>query len=303
MQDLKPIRVFLEVAQQSSFVGAAKALKMTPASVTRIVARLEETLGQQLLVRTTRRVSLTNAGAMVAARYGPLIEAFDQTTEELVQANRPHVGRLRLNAPLSMGMRMLPQMIEGFRLAYPNIAVDLRLTDRLVDIMDTGCDLAIRVSGPPSDKSTIWRKLCEVPLRAVASPALFERVPEPRTPDEIDPATTLSYSAEGMAETWVFRKGSITRQIKAGAHLVSNNGDFLFGLARSGGGIAVLPDFLVAAGLRRGEVVEVLPDWQLPTLWLTLFYPPYDRLPPVVAAFSEFFEAYIRDFDGLIFDG
>ncbi len=301
MEDLKPVRVFLEVAQQLSFAKAAKALHMTPASVTRIVAALEERLDQQLLVRTTRQVSLTSAGAMVAARFGPIVAEFDKAAEDVIRASRPDLGRLRINAPLSFGVRVLPGVIDAFRTAFPRIDVEVHLTDALVDIIAEDCDLAIRVSGPPSDKSTIWRKLCEVPRFLVASPNLFQRVPQPQAPDDLDPDLMLSYSASDQPETWEFRKRAQSRALRAGSAVISNNGDFLYGLACNGTGMCVLPDFIVRDGLQTGEVIHVLPDWTLQSLWLTLYYPPYEQLPPVVATFNDFFEAYIRDVDGLVF--
>ncbi|MEM8795501.1 MAG: LysR family transcriptional regulator [Pseudomonadota bacterium] len=301
MNDIKSVRVFLEVAEQRSFSGAARTLDMTPASITRIVAKLEEDLGQQLLVRTTRQVSLTSAGAMVVARYRLLVEDFDRITDEIKRASMPDRGRLRLNAPISMGLRLLPGLIDSFRLAYPHIALDVKLTDALVDIIEENCDLAIRISGPPTDKFTIWRKICEVPRHAIAAPSLFARVDRPETPEDLNPAFCLSYHAGDGPETWAFSKGQVKRSVRAGTEIVSNNGDFLYEMAASGCGMAVLPDFIVSQGLARGDVVRVLDDWQVSSLWLTLYYPPYEKLPPLVATFSEFFESYMRDVDGMDF--
>ncbi|MEM6376000.1 MAG: LysR substrate-binding domain-containing protein [Pseudomonadota bacterium] len=302
MEDIKPIRVFLEVAEHLSFSRAAQSLKITAASVTRIVARLEQDLGQQLLVRTTRQVSLTSAGAVVAARMKPIVEDFDRTAREIAGAAQPDRGQLRINAPVSMGVRLLPGLADGFRLAYPNISLDFRLTDRLIDVIEEDCDLAIRVSKPPSDKSTIWRKVCRVPRHAIAAPSLFDRIPRPERPEEIDPATTLSYGEDGKGEIWEFHSGNQSRTIRADMQMTSNNGDFLYEMAKAGAGICVLPDFIVASGIARGEVIRVLPDWEVSNLWLTLYYPPYEQLPPLVATFTDYFERYMRDLDGLVFD-
>jgi len=301
MQDLKPIRVFLEVAALQSFVAAAKSLHMTPASVTRIVARLEDEFGQQLLLRTTRQVSLTSTGAMIAARYSPLIAAFDKVDQELKRELHPHRGRLSINAPVSFGLRIMPDLVESFRLAYPNIDLDLRLTDRLVDIVSESCDLAIRISAPPTDKSTIWRRLCAVPMRAVAAPALLERHGTPERPEDLDPALCLSYGEQTEPEVWTFEKGALKRPVTAGRVIHSNNGDLLYALASRGVGMVVLPEFHVVEGLQRGDVIAVLEDWTLPPLWLSLFYPPYEGLPPLVSTFTEFFEAYLKDLDGFTF--
>lgn len=301
MQDLKPIRVFLEVAAQRSFAGAARSLRLTPASVTRLVAGLEAELGQQLLLRTTRQVSLTSAGAVAAARYRPLIEAFDSTTEDLLAATGADRGRLSINAPISLGGPLLAGLVSSFRLAYPRIALDVQLTDALVDIVDESCDLAIRISGPPEDKSTIWRKICEVPRQLIAAPALFDRIARPEGPGDLIPEHCLSYGREGRAETWRFHKGSVTRSVRAGTEIVTNNGEVLYNLAATGNGIVNLPAFLAREGIRRGEVVPVLADWKMPPLYLMLYYPPYETLPPLVATFTDFFEAYMRDREGFDF--
>ncbi|NDV50303.1 LysR family transcriptional regulator [Salipiger sp. PrR003] len=301
MQTIKPIRVFLEVIEQGSFAGAARSLRMTPASITRIIAQLEEDLGQQLLLRTTRQVSLTGAGAMVAARYRPVLEEFDRVTEEVTRTTRPDRGRLAINAPMSFGMRLMPGLVASFRLAYPHIALDVHLTDVLVDILDANCDLAIRISDPPADKSTIWRRICQVPRQVVASPSLFERIPRPESPDDLLPEHCLSYGHGGAAETWTFTRGGQRRALRAGTGVTSNNGEFLYEMALSGNGMVNLPDFLVREGLISGALELVLPGWQLPPLNLMLYYPPYEKLPPLVGTFTDFFEAYIRDIDSFDF--
>ncbi|MEL7300645.1 MAG: LysR family transcriptional regulator [Pseudomonadota bacterium] len=297
MEQLKPIRTFLEVARQQSFSGAARSLGMTPASVTRIVAALEKDLGKQLLLRTTRQVSLTAEGAIIAARYRPVIEEFDAIGRELTQ--RRDAGRLRVNAPLSLGLRILPEVVAGFRLAYPRIQLEIQLTDALIDVIDADCDLAIRISRPPTDKSTIWRKLCDVPRHAVAAPALLQRMARPEEPGDLSAEHTMSYSADGGSETWEFSRGTTVRQHRAGTWVTTNNGDLLAGLATAGQGVCVLPEFLLARGLAAGELEVLLPDWTLPQLWLTLFYPPYETLPPLVATFSDYFESYIEGARGL----
>jgi DNA-binding transcriptional LysR family regulator len=301
MQDLKSVRVFLEVARLQSFAAAAKSLSMTPATVTRIVAKLEEGLGEQLLLRTTRQVSLTSTGALVAARYRPLVEAFDKVEQDLEREIQPHRGRLSINAPMSFGLRIMPKLVDSFRLAYPNIDLNIRLTDRLVDIVSETCDLAIRVSGAPTDKSTIWRKLCEVPMQIVAAPSLFDRHPIPRTPEDLNQDICLSYGVEDIPEVWRFEKGALKRPFTAGRSIHTNNGDLLYQFARSGAGMVMLPEFHVVRGITAGEVIQVLEDWSLPPLWLSLFYPPYEALPPLVATFTDFFEAYLKDLDGFEF--
>ncbi|MFC6583353.1 LysR family transcriptional regulator [Sulfitobacter aestuariivivens] len=234
MTDLKAIRVFLEVAAHLSFAKAARSLQMTPASITRIVSKLEEDMGQQLFVRTTRQVSLTTAGAIAATRYRPLVEELDRATDDITRATSPDKGRLRLNAPMSLGIRVMPRLVESFRLAYPRIDLEVYLTDTLVDIIAGDCDLAIRVSEAPKDKSTIWRKICKVPRHVIAAPSLFQRIPKPLAPDDLRPETLLAYSDAGHGETWKFSKGAQTRDIRTATTVVSNSGDFLYSVAAAG---------------------------------------------------------------------
>lgn len=299
MIELKPVRVLRAVSDLQSFTLAARELGLAPASVTRIIAQLEQDLGVQLLVRTTRQVALTSAGATVLARYRPLLEGFEEVTHDLQRAIRPDSGHLRLTAPVSLGVTLLPQVIAGFRLAYPNISVEINFTDRLLDVIEENCDLAIRVSGPPRDKSTIWRKLCEVPRHAIAAPALFERIAKPTHPDDLERDVLMSYNADGDAETWEFEQQGSRRSVRAGRRIIANNGDYLYALAQAAEGICVLPDFITGEGLRAGSVIDVLPDWTVRSLWLTLFYPPYQQLPPIVGTFAEYFEAFIEDHPNL----
>lgn len=202
---------------------------------------------------------------------------------------------------MSFGQRLLPGLVDDFRLAFPLIALRIHLTDRLVDIVEAGADLAIRISAAPTDKSTIWRKICEVPRMAVAAPHLFERYPRPRTPDDLALCPCLSYSADKTPELWRLDHGAAKRTHVAGQDIASNNGDFLYELVRAGAGLAVLPEFIVRDGLRDGTVEQILPDWQVAPLWLSLYYPPYETLPPLVATFTDFFETYLTDRTGFDF--
>ncbi|QDL94327.1 LysR family transcriptional regulator (plasmid) [Paroceanicella profunda] len=295
MGDLEALQVFLSVAEHRSFVAAARHLSMTPPSVTRTVGALEERLGVQLLLRTTRQVSLTSAGAAYAARVGPLVEGLRAAAEDLRERQGETSGLIRINAPMSMGERILPDVISQFRTLYPKVNVSLTLTDRLVDVVADSVDLAIRISGQPRDKLTIWRKLCPVRRVLVAAPRYLEAWGTPREPEDLGEHVCLAYDAEGGAEIWELNRGAVRRRVRAGAELSSNNGDLSARLVENGEGIALLPRFIVEAGLASGTLVTVLDDWSLPELWLTLYYPPYERLPMRIATFSDFFETHVTE--------
>ncbi|AQZ52218.1 LysR family transcriptional regulator [Martelella mediterranea] len=293
MKDLNDIRVFLNVAELGSFAAAARVLSMTAPSVTRAISALEERLGVQLFVRTTRQVSLTSAGAVYAARMRPLLQAFDDAAEEVREQEAAVSGHIRLNAPLSLGQQVLPDVLSGFRAENPAVSLSITLTDSFVDIVTAPYDLAIRISGPPDDKSTIWRKLCPIRRVLVASPGYLAANGAPQNPDDLQSASCLAFDAEAVSENWELTNAGRRRRVRAGSVLAGNNGELLARLAENGEGVALLPYFIVETALAEGRLVQVLDDWTPSELWLTLYYPPYERLPMRIARFSDFFEAYV----------
>jgi DNA-binding transcriptional LysR family regulator len=295
MSEVEELKVFLAVAANRSFVAAARGLAMTPPSVTRAVSALEERLGVQLLLRTTRQVSLTAAGALYAARVAPLVAGLAQAAEELREDQGDAAGLIRISAPMSMGERLLPEVIAQFRILHPQVRLALNLTDRLIDIVAGEVDLAIRISTQPKDKLTIWRKLTRVQRLLVAAPAYLAAEGTPADPQELSRHCCLAYDADAGPEVWDLTRGGQRRRVTAGQAISSNNGDLIARMAVQGEGVAMLPRFIVAEDLAAGRLLPVLEGWTPPQLWLTLYYPPYDRLPLRVARFSEFFETYVTE--------
>lgn len=295
MGELETIRIFLAVAGQRSFAAAARQLAMTPASVTRAVAALEDRLGVQLLLRTTRQVSLTSAGAVYAARVAPLVDGLALAASETTEAQGITAGVIRVSAPMSLGLKVLPPVLSQFATLHPQTHVALTLSDSFVDIVDEDYDLAIRISGPPADKSTIWRKVCKVPRLLVASPAYLAGRGMPERPEDLTAHRCLSYGPEAAIETWELSRGASRRSHRAEGGFSANNGDFLARLAMNGEGIALLPRFIVEEDLKSGRLTGILPEWSAPEIWLTLYYPPYAQLPLRVATFSDFFEHYVKE--------
>jgi DNA-binding transcriptional LysR family regulator len=291
IQGLKALRTFLLAAEKRNFAQVARELDTTPASVTRTIAALENELGVQLFVRTTRQVALTTDGAVYAARIAPAVKALDEARREMQDAHKSDEGRLRINSPMSFGQRVLPQLLSGFRDLYPRIEVEISLTDQFLDMVEADFDLAIRISAPPSDKFTIWRKICEIRRLLVAAPGSpWAGV---RHPNELPADACLGYSSESRRETWQLANGGVSLTISAGRAISANNGEVLANVAADGAGVALLPTFIVAEHLRTGRLVPILPDLCPPQLWLTLYYPPYQKLPPRIATFSAFFERHI----------
>ncbi|QEL26417.1 LysR family transcriptional regulator [Bosea sp. F3-2] len=293
MGELEAVRVFLAVAEKRGFAAAATALGMTPSAATRAVAALEARLGVQLFIRTTRTVALTAAGALYAERVRPLTEGLERAAQETRETQGLVAGTLRIAAPLSLGLKVLPSMLTQFGLAHPSVRVALSLTDAFVDILDGSVDLAIRISGVPTDKSTIWRKLCPVPRLLVAAPSYLSARGTPGSPEELAEHELLAYGADPAGESWELRHEGAGSTQRAAGRVRADSGDLLAELAVNGDGIALLPRFIVADALAAGRLVPVLEPWRPGDLWLTLYYPPYERLPLRVATFSDFFEIYV----------
>ena len=295
MGELEAIRIFLAVAEQRSFSAAARQLAMTPASVTRTISALEDRLGVQLLLRTTRVVSLTSAGAVYAARVAPLAQGLAKATTDTREQHGQTAGLIRISVPMSLGLKVLPAVLSQFAAIHPQTHVALTLSDSFVDILEEDYDLAIRISGPPTDKSTVWRKICKVPRMLIASPAFLLRHGTPQVPEDLQRLACLSYGDEAREETWELSKGTNRRRHLAKGGFSANNGDLLARLAAQGEGVALLPHFIVEEDLRASRLVPILPEWSAPDIWLTLYYPPYDHLPVRIATFSDFFEVYVKE--------
>lgn len=288
MNDYKVLKTFLLAAEKRNFAQVARELDMTPAAVTRAIAALENDLGVQLFVRTTRQVSLTTDGAIFAAQVQPAMAALETARRDVMNAHKTDEGRLRISAPTWLGKTLLPPILSGFRERFPKMCFEISLSDGLVDIVDDDYDLAIRISSQPSDKFTIWRKICPVPRILVAAPG--SRFAEMQHPNELTPDECMAYSGESRRENWILSDGGSSVNISAGRAFSANSGEVLADMAADGAGVALLPGFNIAEHLRTGRLVHVLRGWAPPELWLTLYYPPYQALPPRIASFSKFFE-------------
>ena len=292
---IERVRVFLQVADRQSFAAAARVGKISASLATRYVAELEAELGVQLLVRTTRRVSLTVAGQTYAEASRKIVAELDRANEVARRSQDVLKGLLRVSAPLSLGLRFLPRAIAQFRLLYPHVDIRLNLTDQFVDILGADFDMALRISGPPSDKSTIWRKIQVVPRVLVASPNYLARAGAPQSPEDLADHACLGYSHFAGGADWRLRHAATgdERTARVTLPIECDNGDALAELAALGEGVALLPRFLVAARLETGALALVLDGWAPPEIWLTALYPPYETLPAKVLTFTRFIESVI----------
>jgi DNA-binding transcriptional LysR family regulator len=288
---IEKIQIFLSVAELQSFAAAARRLNLSPSVVTRVVAELEQDLGVQLFVRTTRKVALTSAGQHFVERAGKAAQHLREA-EDFVRAKQNSLsGELRVNAPLSFGLRFLANAVSQFQTLYSDVTLKLSLSDSFIDILSSDFDMALRISGPPTDKSTIWRKINEVPRVLVAAPSYLTRMGKPAEPKQLIHHRCLAYSNLASGVEWQFRSTKNQKQnISPKFSFECDNGDVLAEIAALGEGITLLPRFIVERYLAEGKLEVILPDWRAPTIWLTAYYPPYDILPAKVKAFTSFIE-------------
>ena len=287
--------MFITVAERQSFAAAAQQLNMSRSAITRAIGDLESELGVQLLVRTTRSVSLTLAGSLYLERTRAITLDLERADALVREQQSLLKGALRLNAPLSLGLRFLPDVLSQFRILHPDITMTVDLADRFIDILSEDYDMALRISGPPDDKSTIWRKICVVPRDLVASTAYLSRFGTPAQPQELRMHQCLGYSNFAGRNELVLKHVTTgeTEIVQADHRFLCNNGDLLLEMALRHEGIALLPRFITGPSLASGALQTVLDDWQSPQIWLTAFYPPYAFLPAKVQRLTSFIEAAI----------
>lgn len=296
---LERIRVFLAIADAGSFSAAASAQQSSASAVTRHIAELEETLGVQLFVRTTRKVSMTQAGLQYYDKVHPLVSALAVADDTARAHQNTLSGALQISCPLSFGTRFLTPALEEFMDLYPGIDLKINLTDSFVDIIRDGYDMALRISSAPADKSTIWRKIAPVPRCLVAAPHYLADAPALTTPADLPHHQCLSYTNLSEGDTWHLSHVSedTMHPVRLATGFACNNGDVLAQMAGKGRGIALLPRFIVQDALRRGTLRRVLEDWRAPDIWLTAFYPPYQKLPLAIGHFTRVFETHARQFE------
>jgi DNA-binding transcriptional LysR family regulator len=294
---IEHIRTFLEVVAQSGFAPAARTLGLTPTIVTRHVAELERQLGVQLFTRTTRKVDLTDAGRHYRQNVRQIVDLLDEANMSAQNRQVGLSGPLTVSAPLSFAIRHLPQIVAQFRTLHPGVQLNLQLTDRLVDIAGEGFDMALRVSEPPRNQTTIWRKICAIPRVLIASPTYLARHATLKDPKELSSHQCLHYGDGPSATIWRLHSAKQQLKVPINTCLVSNNGDLIAQMCQIDEGIALLPRFIVEREIERGQLCQVLPSWNAADIWLAAVFPTYEKLPAKVEVFTSFVEAELSDAD------
>ena len=281
MDKFQEMRVFAGVVEAGSFVGASEALGMSKPAVSRYVAELESRLGVRLLHRTTRRLSLTAEGDIFYARCKAVLEDIDEAEAEITARTGQASGLLRLNVPVSFGLMHLAPLWAGFMLQNPQVTLDLVLSDRVVDLVEEGFDVAVRIAKLPSS-SLISRRLSSTRLILCASPAYLAQHGAPRHPNELTSHRVLSYTLLAMGDHWVFMGPDGQVSVDVTPCMRTNSGDTCRAGALQHLGIILQPTFLVGDDLRSGALVELMQEYRSAELEIYALYPTRKHVSPKV---------------------
>jgi DNA-binding transcriptional LysR family regulator len=287
MDHLAGMAVFAKVVEARSFTAAAEQLGLSKSAVSKQISRLEDRLGIRLLNRTTRRLSLTEAGAAYYERCARIVAEAEEADLAITHLQAEPRGVLLINAPMSFGIAHVAPAIPDFLARYPELRVDMSLNDRIVDLIDEGFDLAIRI-GALADSSLIARRLAESRMVAVAAPDYLKRHGMPKRPEDLKRHNCLSYSYMPQERQWRFETEAGLRPVAVKGSFRANNGDAVRAAAVAGLGIAVLPSFIVGPDIRSGLLTPLLQDRMPLTTIVHAVYPHNRHLTVKVRAFVDF---------------
>lgn len=293
MDKYQEMRTFVAVVEAGSFVGAADALGMSKPAVSRYISELESRLDVRLLHRTTRRLSLTDEGEVFYARCQALLDGIDEAEAELTSRASEARGVLKINAPVSFGILHLANLWREFAAHHPRVKLDITLSDRVVDLVEEGYDLAIRIATLPSS-TLISRQLASTRMVLCAAPAYLQAAGTPADPSELAQHTVLAYSYWSTNDVWHFDGPHGPVSVKTRPVMVTNNGDTCRAAALQGMGIILQPSFIVGNDLAGGALIEVLPEYHSIELGIYAVYPTRQHVASKVRLMIEFLREAFR---------
>lgn len=287
MDRFQEMRAFVAVVDSGSFVRAADALAVSKTAVSRLVGDLEARLGTRLLHRTTRRLSLTPEGEVFHDRCRQLLDGVAEAEAELSAHAGEAIGQLRVNVPVSFGLLHLAPLWPAFMALHPKVMLDVTLSDRIVDLVDEGYDLAVRIARLQAS-SLVSRRLASTRLILCASPQYLSRHGAPAHPSELAHHAVISYALLAMGERWEFEGPDGPVGVGVVPRMRSNSGDTCCAAAVQHQGIVLQPSLLVAPHLASGALVELLPQYRSIELGVYAVYPSRKHLTTKVRALVDF---------------
>jgi DNA-binding transcriptional LysR family regulator len=287
MDKFQEMRAFVAVVDAGSFVRAADALDLSKTAVSRLIGDLESRLGTRLLHRTTRKLSLTPEGEVFHERCIQLLAGVEEAEAELSAHAGEAVGQLRINVPVSFGLLHLAPLWPAFMALHPKVALEVTLADRLVDLVDEGYDLAVRIARLQTS-TLVSRQLTSTRLILCASPEYLRRHGTPEHPSDLTQHSVLSYTLLASGDQWDFvgPQGAVT--VKVRPQMRTNSGDTCCAAAAQHQGIVLQPSFLAGTYLASGALVEILPQYRSIELGVYAVYPSRKHLTPKVRALIDF---------------
>jgi DNA-binding transcriptional LysR family regulator len=289
MDRLTALDVFRNVVELGSFAAAARRVRLSPAAVSKNIGELEAHLGVRLLNRTTRRLSLTEAGSLYYGQITRVLDELDAADSSLGPLQQVPRGNLRISAPTTLTLltplsRTIPKFLE----LYPELSVDLRMEDRRVNIVEEGFDLAIRAMDELGDSSLVSRKLMTTSHVVCGAPSYLERVGAPAEPDDLRRHNCVQFTLSGHPDEWVFRRGDHAVRVPiAGRYRVTSSLAVRDALC-AGFGLSLIPWAYVSGEVQAGRLRTVLDDWSAVELSVYAVYPSRQFVVPKVRAFIDF---------------
>ena len=298
MDTLLGMRLFAQTVQSGSFSESGRILGMAPSSVSRQISLLEDRLGTRLLNRSTRQLNLTEAGQIYYDHAANILHAVEDASLAVTALESEPRGLLRLNIPVTFGRRHIVPALSDFMELYPEVQLDVTMTDAVIDVIKDGADLALRI-GDMKDISLVSQKLAPNNRVVCCAPSYLRKHGTPTTPKDLKTHRCLTYHRAVSPNSWHFADSNrILQSVKVKSVFHVNNGEALLPLARAGQGLILLPTYLVSDDLRRGSLVPILEDYQAsPTSIDTsiyALYPSNRHVSPKVRAFID----YIKDHFG-----
>jgi LysR family transcriptional regulator for bpeEF and oprC len=295
MADFRALSIFVKVAERKSFVQAARDLGMTQSGVSNAINRLESELAVRLLARTTRSVGLTEDGAAFLDRCRQILGSLDEAKLVLSRARLTPSGRLRVDMPVSFGRLKIVPLLPAFRAAYPEVQLALSFTDRYVDLVGEGVDVAIRF-GELRDSSLIARRFTRAQFGVVGTPRYFATHGKPRRPEDLARHNCLAFVVRetGITRDWPFRRDGVAFTVTPKGDMSFDDGAALCATVCAGFGVAHLHDYYTDDAIASGRLELVLRSFSPPTDPISLVYPQARHLSPKVRAFVDFMAERFR---------
>ena len=288
LPDFEALAIFAKVVELRSFAAAAGELALSKATVSKAVRRLEERLGARLFNRTTRRLALTDAGQRLSERATRLLADGEAAENEALSQSVTPRGLVRLAVPMTFGVKVVAPLLPEFLAQYPDVAIDLHLSDAMVDLIGEGFDAGLRIASLP-DSSLIARRLCAAPRDTVAAPAYLKQYGRPTHPMHLAQHRCFAYTYLSTPDVWHYTNAAGEQaSVRPGGPLRVNNGEALMPALIAGLGIADLPEFIAGDAVASGELEVILKGWKQAEGSVHLVMPPGGPRPARVEVLADF---------------